>query len=362
MPIVSYESVAEAARNLEAQGIRASVRKVMAALGGGSPNQITPLLAQYHASKTVLQKPAIPLDPRISDLIINQIQEVAKEAAKVADERAADALADLEVVSEAGCMAETRIQELTHELEEARGKAAQDIASITLERDKAETLAMERQAEIARLQELLGREQAAAEEARIKVAKAQLTIDGQKKDIETKDDSLKSLKQDLDEVRGAKDKAEKDLAVAQALAKVAEQSILDEKQKNIDLQKQVDDLRLARDRVDADLTMEKSKAAAAEASLEEKRAMVEELRGQVAMVSAERDSIRDAYKSQGDIYKQRERDLMGEIEGLKDSLAAERQKRLQDALDQQLRGAAGHKKTASKSGGKMEVVPAPVGA
>lgn len=362
MPIVTYENVAEAARALESRGDRVSVRKIMAELGGGSPNQITPLVAQYKAEKPSIQKPTIPLDPRIQDLIVRQIEVVAADAAKAADERAADASADVELLAETGRVAETRIQELTQELDEARGKAAQDIAAITLERDKAETLATERQTEIARLQELLGREQAAAEDARVKVAKAQLTIEGQKKDIETKDDSLKSLKQELDEVRAAKDKAAKDLAVAEALAQVSGQTIKDEKQKNLDIQKQVDELRLAKEKVDTELTQEKSKAAAAESALKEKKELVEELRGQVSMVSAERDRllvdkseltaerdrIRDAYKTQGETSKRREAELRGEIEELK--------QRFQDTLGQQR--TTDPKKIVNKNGGRMESAPA----
>lgn len=230
MPIVTYESVAEAARTLEARGDRVSVRKVTAELGGGSPNDVGPLLAQYRGAKATVQKPVIPLDPRIQDLIVKQIEAVAADAARAADDRAALALDDLEVVSEAGRIAEAKVQDLVQELEEVRRKVTENGAVVAV------------------------------------------------------------LKEELSSVRAAKDDAEKKLAVAEALAKVAETTI------------------------------------------EEKKAMVEELRGQVAMLKSENDD-------------------------LKKGLAAERQQRLQDALDQQL----GTKKTVGKNGGKIETA-APVGA
>jgi colicin import membrane protein len=360
MPIVTQESVSDAARDLESNGSRASVRKVMSALGGGSPNQIAPLLAQYHASKTVLQKPAIPLDPRIPDLIARQIEDAAANAARAADERAAVAADDLEVVSEASRVLELRIQELLGELDQTRQQMTVQVAELTADRDKEATLAVERQVEITRLHELLAREQAAAEAARIETAKSQLTVDQQARDLETKTDALRTLKDDLDAVREAKDKAEKDLAVAEALRAVADQAVKDEKQKSVDLQKQVDDLRLAKDKVEAELSAQKSNAAAAEAALGEKKSMVEELRGQIAMASAERDRaltdkaeltaerdrIRDAYKSHGEASKRREAELKAEVDGLKDSVATERQGRLQDALDKQLQ--LGQKTAAAK--------------
>jgi chromosome segregation ATPase len=312
------------------------------------------LLAQYHASKTVLQKPAIPLDPRIPDLIARQIEDAAANAARAADERAAVAADDLEVVSEASRVLELRIQELLGELDQTRQQTTVQVAELTADRDKEATLAVERQVEITRLHELLAREQAAAEAARIETAKSHLTIDGQKKDIETKDDALTNLKTELNAVRIAKDDAEKKLAVAEALANVANQAIQDEKQKIVDLQKQINELRTAKDKVDAELTNEKSKAAAAESALKEKKELVEELRGQVTMVSAERDRllvdkseltaerdrIRDSYRTQGENSKRREAELKAEVEGLKDSLATARQERLQGALDQQLGQAA----------------------
>lgn len=367
MPLVTFESVSEAARTLRAQGVEPSVRKVTAIIGGGSPKDVGRELRRFRDSETTVQKPRLPVNPKIIDLIAEQMEAIATDAASEADKRAMVAADDFEHASETAQVLEDRVQVLSTQLDELRQQTSDEVLALTKEKDAAQTLATERLAEITRLQEQLAREQAAAEAARTKAAQAQLTIDQQAKELEIKDESLKTTKSDLDAVRAAKDDAEKKLAVAEALAKVAEQSIQDEKGKHLDLQKRMDTLQAGKDKVDAELTKEKSKAAAAEASLEEKKALVEELRSQIAMVSAERDRaltdkveltaerdrIREAYKSQGEASKRREAELKVEVEGLKESLAAERQQRLQDALDQQL----GMKKTASKNGAKMEGVP-----
>ncbi|CAM3735520.1 DNA-binding protein [Polaromonas hydrogenivorans] len=47
MAIVNFESVAAAAESLQAAGQRASVRAVIAALGGGSPNSVLKLLGAW---------------------------------------------------------------------------------------------------------------------------------------------------------------------------------------------------------------------------------------------------------------------------------------------------------------------------
>src|ERR1039457_885407 len=67
------QRVAEAAEELNARGIRPTVARIRAALGGGSPNDLAPALKQWkesfapaRTSSTRTDTPAIPV--QISDL------------------------------------------------------------------------------------------------------------------------------------------------------------------------------------------------------------------------------------------------------------------------------------------------------
>ena len=81
MANITPDRVFAAADALEASGSRVSVRSVRDYLGGGSPNQITPLLASWRARKPSVAAPEIQLDPRIVQLIAEQVRAAAGEAA-----------------------------------------------------------------------------------------------------------------------------------------------------------------------------------------------------------------------------------------------------------------------------------------
>ncbi len=91
MATVTQDAVYAAAEALEARGQRVSVRTIRDHLGGGSPNQITPLLSAWRAKKPQVAQADIQLDPRIGQLIAEQVKVAAGEAARRADERASEA-------------------------------------------------------------------------------------------------------------------------------------------------------------------------------------------------------------------------------------------------------------------------------
>ena len=124
MAIVTFESVATAAEALQAAGQRASVRAVTAAIGGGSPNAVLKLLAEWKAGRPVVRIADTELDHRITDAIKVQMQRVAEQAAATAEERAAAAADDLQALSEAQAAAEQQITVLTTERDAAQAKAA----------------------------------------------------------------------------------------------------------------------------------------------------------------------------------------------------------------------------------------------
>jgi colicin import membrane protein len=124
MAIVTFESVAAAAEALQAAGQRASVRAVTAAIGGGSPNTVLKLLADWKSGRPVVRIADTELDSRITTAIVEQMQRVATTAAAAAEERAAGIDEDLQALSQAQAQAEQQITVLTIERDAAQTQAA----------------------------------------------------------------------------------------------------------------------------------------------------------------------------------------------------------------------------------------------
>lgn len=131
--LITPESVATAAQCIVDRGGRVSVRSVIDELGGGSPNAVSPLINEWKANRsTSLPVPDIAINPAIIQLIARQVSLASTEAAREADTRAAEVIADAEVIAAAGRAAEDsvarlqialnganeRVQQLTGQLEE----------------------------------------------------------------------------------------------------------------------------------------------------------------------------------------------------------------------------------------------------
>lgn len=74
MALVTFESVAGAAQALQEGGQRASVRAVIAALGGGSPNMVLRFLAEWRAGRPAGLVAGQALNARITEAIMEQMQ------------------------------------------------------------------------------------------------------------------------------------------------------------------------------------------------------------------------------------------------------------------------------------------------
>lgn len=123
MAIVSFETVAEAANALVAAGQRASVRAVIAHLGGGSPNAVLKYLREWKAGRPIVRPSDTTLDARITTAIVEQMQRVAVDAAAAAEERATGTEEDLLTLSEAQHGLEQQIASLTTERDTSRERA-----------------------------------------------------------------------------------------------------------------------------------------------------------------------------------------------------------------------------------------------
>lgn len=120
MALVSFEAVAAAAEAISKDGGKPSVRAVIAHLGGGSPNSVLPLLNEWKAGRVAVRSSDIEIDPRIGQIIAELVRNASDQAARSAEERAADVQADAETVAEAGREAEARVQSLESQLVEAQ--------------------------------------------------------------------------------------------------------------------------------------------------------------------------------------------------------------------------------------------------
>jgi len=170
MAIVNFESVAAAAEALQSAGQRASVRAVIAALGGGSPNSVLKLLGEWKAGRPVVRVADTELDPRITDAIKGQMQRVAEQAAQAAEERAGALDEDLQALAEAQASAEQQIAALTAERDTAQAQAADFVEQ--LKEAQAEGQRNQDQA----VQALAAlRQELAGERARLEAAAAELT-------------------------------------------------------------------------------------------------------------------------------------------------------------------------------------------
>lgn len=130
MAIVTYEAVAAAAEALQAAGQRPSVRAVTAAIGGGSPNTVLKMLADWKAGRPVVRVADTELDPKITSAIAEQMQRVATAAAAAAEERAAATDDDLQALAEAHAQSEKQIATLTTERDAALAQVAELVEAL----------------------------------------------------------------------------------------------------------------------------------------------------------------------------------------------------------------------------------------
>lgn len=110
MQLVTLESVMNAVKTLEANGERASVRKIIDFLGGGSPNTVLKFMNEVKSGAVSFKRAIQISDSLITTLCaeINKHIEAATEEAAKQEEIAQDTLA---IVSEQAAEAELRLAE-----------------------------------------------------------------------------------------------------------------------------------------------------------------------------------------------------------------------------------------------------------
>lgn len=223
--LVSYETVAAAAESLSKDQKRVSVRSVMGVLGGGSPNAILPLLNQWKAGRPVAQATEINVDPRIGQIIAEQITKATAEARSDIEQRLAEVEADASAIAEAGREAEqaleaaqAEIAKLTTQAQTQAGQIEQLKADAEqVKRDAADQVATAQAAArdaVTKAEEIAARERGEREVAQVALAKAELRLEAMPK-LEAE---IADLRNKLEVERTAKSSAEAKAAAAEAKA------------------------------------------------------------------------------------------------------------------------------------------------
>lgn len=216
--MATFETIAAAAEALQAAGQTVSVRAVTAAIGGGSPNTVLPLLREWKAGRPLIKASQTELDPKISAVIGEQMQRVAETAAKAAEERAASAEDDLQTLSEAQAIAEQQIAALTVERDSAT-KEVNDLTASLMETKAAAGRSIDQGRVIAQdLRSDLSAERQRLETASAALVRAEMRLEvvpGMQAEIDR-------LKLALDASQAARQTAEQAAAVLAAKLDAAE--------------------------------------------------------------------------------------------------------------------------------------------
>ena len=177
MALVNYENVVAAAEALIADGQKASVRKVIDRLGGGSPNAVLKFLGEYKAGRPVIRLNDVDLDPAIVSAIKRQMQTVAADATTAAEERASSLNDDLQTLAETSQAAEQQIEQLTADLAAANEQVQALATAKSMIEDKASRENELAQAKIAELTKDLHDERQRSAGAQIELGKLQAMAD-----------------------------------------------------------------------------------------------------------------------------------------------------------------------------------------
>ena len=219
--LVTYETVARACEAIAAEGKRASVRAIIAHLGGGSPNVVLDYQRAWKAGRPVVKSADVNVDPRISQLIAEQVAQAAASARADIEAQLIEAEQDAETVGKAGREAEERANTLAGELEAAKGQLqglAGQIDQLKADAEQVKVDAVEKvktaeeraRAGIQKAEDEARREREAREAAQVLLAKAELRLEA----LPRMEAEIDQLKLEIAQERKARQAAEQGAAVA----------------------------------------------------------------------------------------------------------------------------------------------------
>lgn len=191
--LVTYESVSTAATRLKSIGQNPTVRAIILELGGGSPNTIQPLLKDWKDGATPIKKDTPPVDPRIAQILAEQVNTAVAAATADAEILIADLNKDLDAMAEAGQTAEELVKNLEQQLTETKNTNQQlmgEVRSLKIEISSAHTKA---EHDMAKANEEMEGYKKSANEALIKTAKLEIQV----QEIESLNKEIISLRESI---------------------------------------------------------------------------------------------------------------------------------------------------------------------
>lgn len=288
MANITPDRVFAAADALEASGNRVSVRSVRDHLGGGSPNQITPLLASWRARKPSVAEPEIQLDPRIVQLIAEQVRAAAGEAAVRADERANEAEDTLTLCQQENSELAEQLATTLRALDEARAKVEQQAGTISEIREEIERVRSEAEEEVEAADTRANREREVAETAQHALARAELRLES----MPRLEGEVERLRTALDEALSGKQSAEQQAAVAAAKLDAAIQRVSAAEEREREARQQQAAAQEAAARANGDAHQAQITLQAVQARLESTSRELETARGSLSELKEELKELR----------------------------------------------------------------------
>lgn len=176
--ITTKENIENACAQLRRDGHSVTVLTVIARLGGGSPNDVSPVVTDWKATHPLVKPEEIPLEPSVAKMIARQIASCAAVAAQSAEARLAEAEEDVRTLSARGQVLEQRVTELETELETAR-QQVQRLTGEQSERTQLYDAARKESLAVIEASEAAAAfERATAESLREKLVRAEIRVEG----------------------------------------------------------------------------------------------------------------------------------------------------------------------------------------
>ena len=128
--LVTLESVSISADSIRASGGKPSVRSVRNSLGGGSPNMILKFLNEWNAAQTLVKKDRIQINPKIQELIAQQIEQEASAVQRDKDQEIASLQEDMEELGNEGRRLEQEIAQVRSQCQAETARANNHLGQI----------------------------------------------------------------------------------------------------------------------------------------------------------------------------------------------------------------------------------------
>lgn len=202
---ITFEQVSAAADALVGEGEQPTIRAVRERLGTGSPNTIHRHLTAWREARPAASAAAPELPSAIAAAITAELSRTAAAARAAVEEQLVKTQSEAAELATAG-----------EALEAERDALAEQVGTLTRERDTLSGKAEQQAADLAHQAERIEREQQAAEAARVELATARLRIEAQAERQAEQTATVEHLRAALDAAQAGRVAAEQQAAVLTA--------------------------------------------------------------------------------------------------------------------------------------------------